>query len=185
MRYEEIAQRMRKNLQSIYEDVQKRIPVLESDPYIVALNELYESMEMRGIWKQLGTEGLQKLVDKGFLTKQDVFLMPMADTVFYDQNDEEKTKRASEFWWESVDEVWQGGKGKDIWVMVTGGKQGPNYEAVYKRWKDKVEAFAGYRPTRSKEQSMAQMITNKSIEAVKKMGNIVQHIDPESLGLPG
>lgn len=103
-----------------------------------------EAEVLRGIWKRkdLGSHGLNRLADIGELTKEEIFRRPDFTNPFEAE------------WWVAVDEIWHSG---DIWDE----KNYPNYELVVRTWKNLVEKKYGFRPSRSKEQSMQSHIKSE------------------------
>lgn len=136
--------------------------------------ELFESM--KGIVKMLGTRGLDRLMDMGMLDKDEIFAPPPPVRVNPLDPKGPEWKWGVKAWKDAVDEVVKRG---DAWVMGRGGVFGPNYGGIYSLWKDEFEREFGFRPTRSKEQSMTKAIEKAMRDAVAKVINVVGTVDPE------
>ena len=132
--------------------------------------------DMKGIVKKIGTHGLDRLLKTGVLDPSEIFAAPSPVRVNPLDPKGAEWSWGKKAWEDARDEIVKRG---DAWVMGRGGALGPNYGGIYSLWKDEFEKEFGFRPTRTKEQSMTKAMEKAMREAVAKVVKVIGTVDPK------
>jgi hypothetical protein len=115
------------------------------------------NLEPRRVTPEEAKEKLMKLIPPPY------FLIDPAKTAFPD---------SEEIWWKAVARMLKEGK-----LLNDKGK--PNYEQAMRYWKNMVKAKYGFRPKRTKDQSMTDQIKDKVKTASAAMGKELAKENPK------